>query len=472
MEAGIETIEVLVPKLYIELAELEKERNIDCGRITSQETGVGNRRSAVMDAHQNVVTLGATLVHKTMEKYNIGPDQVAGLMVGTESSLDEAVAINCRIVGALEQLYGEGSLRHWGFPESKGACAATGYNNYFATLLFWSGELDEDMKIFSLAVDNAKYGLRSRGEATRGCGATLEIIGTTPIWTMERGLTTRSILDEYGFSRPFGELYPKIRSKESIISYNYLQRDGVNEWMGLAVKKGLIDITEGKTIFDYVQRIIPHMPYWRMAKDYAAFLFRHVYRKVPEVWGPIIDRIGVDEPAHDGKGSIETIMKDDQLWKKDKDFRAKVVDTQEFNDFFDRIFSLALYITPEIGNIYNGSIGLGKRSIIEMAYRMGIDITGERHAFGHFGSGAIGTAQTTIVQNGWKDVAKNYDLLKELQPIEQGGTRTPIDISTYETLHKLGVGYHDKNLSILEPDNEFIISAQDADGHLKYMFVG
>ena len=472
LKVGTETIEVLVPRLYIELSELEEERGIERGRITSQDTGIGNRRSTVMDAYQNVVTLGATLIHRTMEKYGLAPDDIAALMVGTESSPDEAVAINCRIVGALEQLWGEGSMRYWGFPESKGACAATGYDNWIAHTLFWSGEIDEDMKILSLAVDSAKYGLNSRGESTRGEGATLEIIGTEPVWAAERRTTTRTIMDEYGFSRPFGQLYPIVRSKESIISYNYLQRDGVDGWADKAVKEGIINLSGSKTIFDYIQRVIPHMPYWRMPKDCAAFLFRHVYRNVPEIWNPIIQKIGVHEPAHDGKGSIETIMKDDELWDKDKAFRGKIIETEEFKKFFDEVFSLALHLTPEIGNIYNGSLGLGKRSIMEMAYKEGIDITGERHAFGYFGSGAIGMSQSAIVQPKWKGVAKSYNLLEDLRPVEEGGVRQHIDIHTYEGLHELSGHFHDESMWVSEPENEFVISGADSDGHLKYRFIG
>lgn len=471
LKVGTEAVEVLVPRLFIDLGELEVVRGLPKGTITSQEGSVGNARSAVMDAYQNVVTLGATLVHRTMEKYRLQPDDIAGLMVGTESSLDEAVAINCRLVGALEQIWGEGKLRHWGFPESKGACAATGYNNYFACALFWSDEVDEDLKILSLATDDASYGLGSQGEPTRGSGGTLEIIGTEPIWELERGMTSRHIMDEYGFSRPFGQLHPLVKSKESIIAYNYLQRDGVDGVTAKAFQRGILDF-RGKTIFDYIHRIIPHLPYFRMPKDCAAFLFRHVLRNKPDLWNPIIKKIGVEEPAHDGKGSVETIMRDTELWEKDKAFRKKIIETEEFREFFKKYFELALRLTPEIGNIYNGSLGLGKRSILEVANKEGMDLTGERHAFGYFGSGAISIAQTAIVQPKWKDVARDYHMLDELKPLEEGRVRHKIDIETYEMLSKLQPGAYNSDKSVLEPKNEFVISGIDNDGHLKYRFVG
>jgi len=473
LKVGTEAIEVLFPRLFIDLVDLEKERKFTPGTITSQDGSVGNIRAAVMDAYQNPVTLGATLVHRTMEKYKLQPDDIAGLIVGTESSPDEAVAINCRIVGALEQLYGEGSLRHWGLPEIKATCAGTGFGNYFAQTLFWSGEIDEYLKILSLATDDAKYGLISPGESTRGSGTTLEIIGTNPIWAAERRLTTRTILNEYGFSRPFGELYPKVISKESLVSYNYVQRDGVDGWKEKAIKKGVIKLSANDNIFNYVQRVIPHPPYFVMPKSLAVFLFRHELRNVPEVWKPILQKIGVEkEPAHDGKGSIETIMKDEQLWREDKIFREKIKDTEEFKKFFEGVFSLSLNITPQVGNLYNGSLGIGKRSLLETAYKKNIDLTGERHAFGYFGSGAIGLAQTAIVMPRWKDVAKDYHTLDELEQVEEGGLRHKIEIKTYERLNSLKPDFYDNGAWVLDPENEFIVSDVDDNGNLRYKFVG
>ncbi|OOQ87833.1 Hydroxymethylglutaryl-CoA synthase [Penicillium brasilianum] len=96
---GIKAMELYFPSRYVAQSDLEQFLGASTGKYT---IGLGQTSMSFCDDREDVYSLGLTAVSSLLRKYNISPDSIGRIEVGTESMLDKAKS--CKSV--LMQLFG------------------------------------------------------------------------------------------------------------------------------------------------------------------------------------------------------------------------------------------------------------------------------------------------------------------------------------------------------------------------------
>jgi hydroxymethylglutaryl-CoA synthase len=246
-KVGIDSISFFTSNMYIDLASLAKERNIDSDKYYK---GLGQHQMATPAVDEDVVTLAANAAINIVNDDN--KHEITNVLFATESGVDQSKAAgifvhqlldlpkNCRVV------------------ELKQACYSS-----TAALQLGLAELSRNpkQKILVLASDIARYGLNTPGEPSQGCGAVAFILSANPrILEIdpESGYFTQDIMD---FWRPNYRDEALVEGKYS--SKMYLQSLQAC-WEHLSTKTD-------RTFNDYY-RFCYHTPVCRLAEKAHKFL--------------------------------------------------------------------------------------------------------------------------------------------------------------------------------------------------------
>jgi len=427
MAAGIDDIAIYIPRLYIDASDFAQARGMDPAKLVK---GLGISKMAMVDTNQDPACLAANACLKIMQKNKLSPEEIGRLYVSTESAFDESKAMNSYVIGMLEQVYGSGSFEHCGGVETKFACVSGSYALYDNTNWIRAGEA-EGKHALVVVSDIAKYDLGSSGEATQGAGAVAMLLNDSPrLLAFDPKVTSTSIKDDYDFYRPFGKETPIVHGQYSNLLYFIQVRKALEAYKNKVISTGLFEIGEGETILDYIDYLNMHLPYSNMGKKALAYLVRHEWRTLPR-WKPLIEKIGLPEPLpKDPRGTIESVLGDQEFLEKDHEFTKRFTKTDEFMEVYESKLSSSLIASKMIGNLYTASLYLGFRSSLEFEYQKGIDLAGKRVGFGSYGSGSSAMVFSGVIQPEYEKIVKDMNLETELGP------RKKLSLEEYEKLHE------------------------------------
>ena len=427
MAAGIDDISIYIPRLFMDAGDFAAARGLDPQKLVK---GLGVSKMAIVDANQDPACLASNACLKIMQKNKLSPEQIGRLYVATESSFDESKAMNSYVIGMLEQVYGSGSFQHCGGIECKFACVSGSYALYDNTNWIRAGE-SEDKYALVVVSDIAKYDMGSSGEMTQGAGSVVMLLNDNPrLLEFDPRVTSTSIKDEYDFYRPFGKETPIVHGQYSNLLYMIQVRKALEAYKKKVVASNLIQMKEGETILDHMDYINMHLPYSNMGKKALAYLVRHEWRQLPR-WKQILEQIGTEEPVpKDPRGTIESVLADEEFMAKDHEFTKMFTKTQEYQDVFESKLSSSLIASTMIGNLYTASLYLGFRSSLEFEYQKGVDLEGKRIGFGSYGSGSSAMVFSGVVQPEFEEIVKSMNLEVEIGP------RRRLTWSEYEDLHE------------------------------------
>ena len=446
MTAGIDDIAIYIPRLYIDASDFAQARGMDPAKLVK---GLGISKMAMVDTNQDPACLAANACLKIMQKNKLSPEEIGRLYVSTESAFDESKAMNSYVIGMLEQVYGSGSFEHCGGVETKFACVSGSYALYDNTNWIRAGEA-EGKHALVVVSDIAKYDLGSSGEATQGAGAVAMLLNDSPrLLAFDPKVTSTSIKDDYDFYRPFGKETPIVHGQYSNLLYFIQVRKALEAYKNKVISTGLFEIGEGETILDYIDYLNMHLPYSNMGKKALAYLIRHEWRTLPR-WKPLIEKIGLSEPhPKDPRGTIESILGDQEFLEKDHEFTKRFTNTDEFMEVYESKLASSLIASKMIGNLYTASLYLGFRSSLEFEYQKGIDLAGKRVGFASYGSGSSAMVFSGIIQPEYEKVVKNMNLETELGP------RKKLSLEEYEKLHESKLT---TDQAFLVPKKEFLLA--------------
>ncbi|KAJ5371799.1 hypothetical protein N7517_003805 [Penicillium concentricum] len=99
---GIKAMEIYFPSRYVPQNELETYLGASAGKFT---IGLGQQKMSFCDDREDLYSMALTAVSSLLEKYQIDPNTIGRLEVGTETLLDKSKS--CKSV--LMQLFGENS---------------------------------------------------------------------------------------------------------------------------------------------------------------------------------------------------------------------------------------------------------------------------------------------------------------------------------------------------------------------------
>lgn len=462
MAAGIDDIAVYIPKLYVDAADFARARGIDPEKLVK---GLGIAKMAIVDTNQDPACLASNACLKIMQKNKLSPEDIGRLYVSTESSFDESKAMNSYVIGMLEQVYGSDSFEHCGGVETKFACVSGSYALYDNTNWIRAGEAEGKHAIVIVS-DIAKYDLGSSGEATQGAGAVAMLLNDKPrLLSFDPKVTATSIKDDYDFYRPFGKETPIVHGQYSNLLYLIQVRKALEAYKKKVLQTGLIKIKPDETVLDYIDYLNMHLPYSNMGKKALAYLVRHEWRHLPR-WKPLIKKIGMEEPIpKDPRGTIESVLADQEFMQKDHEFTRRLSETDEFLEVYETKLVSSLIASKMVGNLYTASLYLGFRSTLEFEYQKGIDLTNKRFGFGSYGSGASAMVFSGVIQESYAEIVKEMNIEVEIGP------RKKLTLEEYEMIHENKLS---PNEALLEPKKEFILidvkTSPESTGERRYIF--
>ena len=462
MAAGIDDISIYIPRLYVDAIDFAEARGLDPAKL---QKGLGIAKMAIVDTNQDPACLAANACLKIMQKNKMSPDDIGRLYVSTESSFDESKAMNSYVIGMLEQVYGQGAFEHCGGVETKFACVSGSYALYDNTNWIRAGEA-EGKHALVVVSDIAKYDMGTSGEMTQGAGAVAMLLNDNPrLLAFDPKVTSTSIKDEYDFYRPFGKETPIVHGQYSNLLYLIQVRKALEAYKKKVIATNLVKIEQGETILDHIDYLNMHLPYSNMGKKALAYLVRHEWRQLPR-WKKIIQSIGMEEPIpKDPRGTIESVLGDQEFMAKDHEFTKLFTKTMEFQEVYESKLASSLIASKMIGNLYTASLYLGFRSSLEFEYQKGMDLNGKRVGFGSYGSGSSAMVFSGVIQQDYEEIVKNMNLEAEI------GQRKKLTLEEYEELHENKLSPEEP---LLQPEREFVLvdvkTERESRGERRYVF--
>lgn len=431
---GIDGISAYVPRLYLDLSgewavARAAAQGTDVPSLTQKLTkGIGVRRMAVPDAHEDSATMAAMAARRLIDGLGIDLRKLGYLVVGTETTVDQSKSIGAYVLGMLSRHYGV-PLTHVGCPQMQFACIGATYALEAAAALVRSGTLHERTAIV-IATDVARYPKGDPAECTQGAGAVAMHVSGTPRLLQLQGMHWPAVtLDERDFFRPNW-------SSEAVVDGRY-SVDLYLECLDRVIRAGLE--RDGRAVADCLLQsdyFLFHTPFPRMAEYAGARLFRRVtaLREQAKV-----------EPLGD--------------WAEERAADRQAAKSEAFGAWFDRHCLPALRHMGDVGNVYSGALYLSFVSLVEAM--AGRDAVGRSVTFFSYGSGASAKLFTGTIAPRFEEAVSAARLSGELAECDKmggGGRRRALQLPEYERLHErrperqLEVG-----ASVVPPSNEFAL---------------
>lgn len=406
MKFGIQAASFYVPQLYLDIKELAIKRDIEPEKL---EKGLGLKKMALPDVHEDVATFAAEALLKLVKDYSINPKDIARIYLGTESALDAAKPTAAYVMQMvetdLEASFGTRCFKNCDVVDMTFACVG-GVDALHNSLDFV--RVNPDKKAIVIASDFAKYELASTGEYTQGAGAVALLISSDPkLLEIENnwGVATESVFDFFKPRRATdksewknaNEKTPKvveIFSDEPVFDGQYS-----NQCYQDRIREAYFhykEITQKQKPYENWEFVVFHLPYAFHGKR----LFTEIY--------------GIENNL-----SVET----------SDDIKA-IAKTEGYMDFVKNKVASTQMASSEIGNMYTASIFMALLSAFQVSFSEGKDLSAKEIGFLSYGSGSKSKVFSGKVGSDWKSIVEKWNLFEALN------SRKAISFEQYEKLHK------------------------------------
>ena len=306
---GVSDMEVYVPCYYVLHEELAELRNVPKEKYL---IGLGNEKMAIIPNWEDAVTMAANAAIRVLERTGTDPMEIQQLVVSTESGVDYSKAVASYVqellnIGTRCRVY-----------EVKHACygGTAGLVNSIDRI---SRNINSVRKALVIMTDVARYGFNTIGEPTQGAGAVAMLVEKDPklfeVDTTLNGIFSKNVFD---FWRPTGHSVPIVDGKYSIECYLEALSGTIDHL------RSNMDMSEDEKLLDYLDYVVYHMPFSKMAKK----AHQHV--------------IDVEYPEQSSEEKEITFM-----------------------NSYHSMVKAGLTGAREVGNIYTGSVYMGLISLLE-----------------------------------------------------------------------------------------------------------
>lgn len=207
---GIDAMAFHGPECFVDMEELAEARGVEPEKFTR---GLGQQAMAVATPCEDTVTMAALAGRQALRAFDIDPEDIGTLIVGTETGIDHSKPA---AVYVHELLRLPTSCRTF---ETKHACYGAMAGLSTATDWILAGRA-RGRKALIIASDIARYGINTPGEPTQGAGAVAMVVSADPrlfvLDTAVSGEYTRQVMD---FWRPLYSKYAYADGHYSIDCY-------------------------------------------------------------------------------------------------------------------------------------------------------------------------------------------------------------------------------------------------------------
>ena len=405
MKYGIEAASIYVPHIYLPIKDLAIQRNIDPDKL---EIGLGLKKMAVLDVHEDTATIAANALLKLIIDFNINPNEIGRIYLGTESALDGAKPTATYAVqlveSVLENQFGERPFKHTDVVDMTFACVG-GVDALHNSIDYV--RVNPAKKAIVIAADYAKYGLESTGEYTQGAGAVAMLISNQPdliAFDNNWGIGMESVFD---FFKPH-----QATSNRNILN-------------ALETTKSEIEIFSDEPVFDgqYSNECYKN----RVREAYFNFKDQtNVEGKLYENWRYIAFHLPY---AFQGKRMFSDVFALENGQDNSNDNLKIISKSDEYKALIKEKVEPTQRASSEIGNMYTASIFTAFLSALQVSTDNNEDLTGKTVGFISYGSGSKSKVFQGKIGEGWKDVMNKVDLFNYLN------LREAISFEQYEDLH-------------------------------------
>lgn len=325
-KVGIDTLSFYTSHYALDLELLAKKRGVDPNKY---HIGLGHRKMSVPSPDEDVVTMGANAGERAIR--SIDPSSIEMLLFATESGIDQSKAAGIYIHDLL------GLPERCRVIELKQAC----YSATIALQLALSFlRQHSDKKVLLIASDISRYGLKTPGESSQGCGAIAMVLSANPrilALEPEYGVVTENVMD---FWRP-----------------NYADAA----------------LVEGK---------------------YSSKLYLSMLEKTWQQYSDLSGRNFADHAHYCYHTPVPKLVEKAHL------HLAKLNGYENLSDeLLQQHIHFSLEYGRKIGNSYTASLYIGLASLLDLTIE---DLSGQRIGFYSYGSGCVAEYFSGVVQPGYE----------------------------------------------------------------------
>ena len=244
--AGIASIGVQLPPLYMPVTQLAELRSVDPNKFTK---GLGCMDIALCPAGYDAVTLAVGAAKRALSRWNGTVEDIGLIALGTESAKDMSRPLSAWVA---EELGLSGTVRSY---EVKHACYGGTLALRQALEWKWSGAGNGKAALV-IASDVALYSLGDPGEPTQGAGAVAMIIDEPSVAAVSATSYPFSS-PAFDFWRPVGDSFPSVDGQLSLDCY----KQAVIECFS-----GLIGGRDSREVLAKYRALCFHVPFPKMVK--------------------------------------------------------------------------------------------------------------------------------------------------------------------------------------------------------------
>lgn len=399
---GIKAIEIYFPSQYVEQSELEKFDGVSTGKYT---IGLGQTKMSFCDDREDIYSFSLTVVSNLLKKYDIDPNSIGRLEVGTETILDKSKSVK----SVLMQLFGENTNVEG--VDTINACYG-GTNAVFNAVNWVESSAWDGRDAIVVAGDIALYA-KGNARPTGGAGAVALLIGPDAPVVIEPGLRGSYMQHAYDFYKPdLTSEYPYVDGHFSVNCYTealdsayraYSKREaqqtkangvnGVNGHANGVAAEGAIP----KTPLDRFDYLTFHSPTCKLVQKSYARLLYHDYLADPE--SPAFADVPPEVRDMDYKKSLtDKVVEKTFMALTKKRFQERV--------------NPAIQVATMCGNMYCASVWGGLASLL--SHIDSTTLQGKRIGLFSYGSGLAASFCSFRVVGSTEKISKVLDIANRL----------------------------------------------------------
>ncbi|XP_076752879.1 hydroxymethylglutaryl-CoA synthase [Xylocopa sonorina] len=390
-DVGIKALEIYFPAQYVEQTELEQFDGVSAGKYT---IGLGQHRMGFCNDREDINSLCLTVVHRLMNKYDIKPQDIGRLEVGTETIIDKSKSVKT----ILMQLFEPHGCTDIEGVDSTNAC----YGGTAALLnaVSWVESSAWDGRLaLVVAADNAVY---SKGSArpTGGAGAIAMVIGPEAPLVIDRGVRSSCMKHAYDFYKPnLKSEYPIVDGQLSIECYLNALDNCYQTFCKKVKKMHNYDIT-----LDKFDSFLFHSPYCKLVQksfarlaflDFLAMPKEKVLKEYPEL------------------ANFHSVKPEDTYFNKELE---KAFVNLSKTRFLQKT-QPSLLLSSQVGNMYTPSVYAGLASLL--VSKPIKELAGTKVGLFSYGSGFCSTMYSITITKDYKEGSDLMKIVSVLSHIKQ-----------------------------------------------------
>ncbi|TMW55756.1 hypothetical protein Poli38472_010638 [Pythium oligandrum] len=334
---GILAMEVYFPETYVEQSDLERFDGVPSGKYT---IGLGQDQLGYTGDREDANSIALTCVTQLMEKYNIDPNEIGRLEVGTETLVDKSKSTKT----VLMELFAASGNTDIEGVSTINACYG-GTAALFNSLAWVESSAWDGRYAIAVASDIAVYA-KGSARPTNGCGVIAMLIGPNAPLVVENRTRTTHASHIWDFFKPNPSTeFPTVDGQHSLACYMralddcYLRFCQKNE--RLSGSSAAFNVSS----LDYA---VFHSPYNKQVQKSISRLCFLDYRRQP-------------------------LVEDDSTLTKWRDMPLEQTYTDRELDLTARKVSAEIYkkmavpchsVTKRLGNCYTASVYINLATIV------------------------------------------------------------------------------------------------------------